>query len=189
MIRKSQLFPMPMTGQPQLPSMESLDSREFGMPGMNPQPVSTVIRPLMGIGEILSDFGIEEYIVTHPDESPEEIAKKIWFAYGGDVDGIHAVPGRSGKREEKEVSYEEAIEELKRTENKRWERLPKKKSLPYTKSLSDKDDEEEGVTIADITNLEELKSIVKSCIFGVLLKNKTSGQGGPGGGGGLPPIF
>ncbi len=122
--------------------------------------------PLDELGKILYDIDIQTIIFDKLGESAEDIALYVWTTYGGEetgkVNDLHI-----GKRiPRKDVSPEDEEKEQKRTEDRRWERLPKDK------------------TIGDITSLEELSATIKGIALNVA-KNvgKAQGGGAPGMGG------
>jgi hypothetical protein len=121
--------------------------------------------PLNELGKILYDIDIQTIIFDKLGESAD-IALFVWTTYGGEetgkVNDLHV-----GKRiPKKDVSPEDEEKEQKRTEDRRWERLPK------------------DTTIGDITSLEELSDTIKGIALNVS-KNvgKAQGGGAPGMGG------
>lgn len=196
----------PMPPMPPPPGIPPTPAPPLGIPPMMAKPTAAggptygdpgvggeqqVLRPLTGVGEILTDFNIMEYLATHPNDSDEDVAMAVWEAYGGAPDGQNALPGHSGRRNDKnEVSPDQAEEEMKRTEDRRWERLPAESVDTKTKDVGTlTPDRDAGTTIADVTSLEELTGLIKSLEFGLLKQHKAQ-QAPPAGGapGGMPPM-
>jgi len=155
----SQMPPMPLGGAP--PDMGG------GMPlppGPGGAPAKPVIAgPLKSVGEILFDFGIEEYIVLHPDKNSEEIARDIWEAYGGSQDGV-SQSDKLGERGENSSQNppEVAQKEKEFTEDTKWKRLPA------------------GKSIGDITSIDEIIGLMKSFEYGTIKKFKAPPPAPPG---------
>jgi hypothetical protein len=137
-------------------------------PGPPPPPPGKepLLGPLKGVGDVLKDAGIEELVASNPDADDERLAIKVWTQYGGKPDG-KVDPRKVGQRKTGQPP-EMADVELQETEDKRWERLPK------------------GRTIGDITSLGEMAEMMRSIIFGAVKKLKTP-PAPPGGAPGMPP--
>lgn len=123
--------------------------------------------PLNELGKILYDIDIQTIIFDKLGESAEDIALYVWTTYGGEetgtVNDLHI-----GKRiPRKDVSPEDEEKEQKRTEDSRWERLPKDQ------------------TIGDITSLEELSDTIKGIALNVAKNVGKAQGGGPPGMGGM----
>lgn len=146
----------PMGGPPGAP----------GAPGEAEKP--SIAGPLSSIGEILYDFDIEKFIAMHPAKTQEELAEDVWEAYGGNSDDT-VDADKVGERSEKDSQRppEEVTKEVENTEETKWKRLPI------------------GKTIADITSVAEIKSLMNSLIFGTIKMFKTPAAP-PGGG--MPPL-
>lgn len=135
-------------------------------PGPPPPGKEPLLGPLKGVGDVLRDAGIEELIASNPDANDEKLAIKIWTQYGGKPNG-EIDPRKTGERRSgKPAEMPDA--ELEETDSKRWERLPK------------------GKTIGDITSLGEIAEMMRSIIFGAVKKLKTP-PAPPGGAPGMPP--
>lgn len=160
----------------------------YGDPGVgDPQ----TLRPLSGVGEILTDFNIMDYLATHPNDSDEDIAMAVWQAYGGAPDGQNALPGHTGRRNESaEMSPQQAQDEMKKTQDRRWERLPFESEDTHNKDIGTlSPNQDAGTTIADVTSLEELTGLIKSLEFGLLKQQKAQQAPPPGAAGGMPPMM
>lgn len=139
----------------------------MGMPAMPmamPAPNSDqkqITVPLANLGLILADANIEKRILEQLEDNEQGIANDIWIEYGGKEDGGVETSHR-GKR----VDGQEATpEEIKATDNTRWERLP------------------EGQNLLDLEiSLDDMANAIKFLSFG-FAKNKSKEQGGaaPGG--------
>lgn len=124
--------------------------------------------PLENLGMILKDINVVKMIQENPSSgkglnthSEEELGNKIWQMYGGDkFGGVN--PGKVGERTpKKEVSDEE----IERTEDTRWKRLPSGKTLVDL-----------GITLQDIVDNVEAISFGNS-----IAKKKEAPAGGGGG--------
>jgi len=135
-------------------------------PGPPPPPPGKepLLGPLKGVGDILRDAGIENLIASNPDADDEKLSIKVWTQYGGKPNG-EIDPRKTGERMSGQPS-EMPDAELEETDSKRWERLPK------------------GKTIGDITSLGEIAEMMKPIIFGAVKKLSTPP---PPPGGGMPP--
>lgn len=129
----------------------------------------TVLKyPLENLGMILKDINVVKMIQENPSSgkklnthSEEELGNKIWQMYGGDkFGGVN--PGRVGERvPKKEVSDEE----VSRTEDTRWKRLPS------------------GKTLADLDiTLQDIVDNVEAISFGNSIAKKKEAPAGGGGG-------
>ena len=135
-----------------------------GAPGGQREEIGS---PLNELGKILYDIDIQTIIFDKLGESAEDIALYVWTTYGGEetgtVNDLHI-----GKRiPRKDVSPEDEEKEQKRTEDSRWERLPKDQ------------------TIGDITSLEELSDTIKGIALNVAKNVGKAQGGGPPGMGGM----
>jgi hypothetical protein len=143
---------------------------DFGMPPMPGAPptapasnapfsnTTPILYPLDNLGAILSDAPIGLLIKNNLSQTDVKLANKIWQLYGGDEFG-GAISSHAGKREPGE---EVDPSELERTENRRWERLPK------------------GQTIKDISNLEDFVLAVRNFSLGITKQESASEKGGGG---------
>jgi hypothetical protein len=126
--------------------------------------------PLENLGMILKDANVVKMIEENPSSgegpsrSEEKLGNKIWQMYGGDkLGGVN--PGKVGERvPKKEVSDEE----LQKTEDTRWKRLPA------------------GKTLADLDiTLQDFVDNVEAISFGNSIAKKKEAPAGGGGGMGL----
>jgi hypothetical protein len=145
-----------MGGPPTLPT---------AMPGATGANREEIGSPLDKLGKILYDVDINSLLLTQLGDDVEDTALTVWTLYGGDEKGVGVVEGRTGKRiKRKNVSKEEEEAEQKRTEDKRWERLPA------------------GMSIDDITSLDKLVAQIRG-IASSAVKNELKAQGAAAGGG------
>lgn len=141
--------------------------------GMPPAPAPTGPPPIAGpidsIGEIVYDANLDKYIAEHTDEDENELALSIWLGYGGNEDGT-CDPKKVGRRDESDADRppEAVQQEIKDTDDRKWERL------------------EEGKTIADITSLDEVVAIMKTMVFGTVKRYSTPPPPPPGA---APPMM
>ena len=143
----------------------------FGDPGVSDEDAAQQqLRALSGVGEVLTDFEIMDYLATHGTVGDQDVAAAVWEKYGGNPDGSVDRTKVGRRREDQQVSPQMAESEMQRTEDRRWERLPA------------------GKTIGDVTSLAELSGLVKSFEFGLLQQHKAA-QAPPPGGGGMPPMM
>ena len=125
--------------------------------------------PLENLGMILKDANVVKMIQENPSSgkglnthSEEELGNKIWQMYGGDKFG-GSNPGKVGERTpKKEVSDDE----IQRTEDTRWKRLPAGKTL----------------VDLDIT-LQDVVDNVEAISFGNSIAKKKEAPAGGGAGG------
>lgn len=122
--------------------------------------------PLENTGQIFKDARIEERLKTQFSSSENEettsedrIGEKIWIEYGGnDLKGV--IESRRGKRKDNVLVDDE---EIKRTENCKWERLP------------------EGKNLSDLgMRLEEFQDFAKSISLSMAMMKKKEAPGGGG---------
>lgn len=130
-----------------------------------------IIGPINSIAQILYDMDVAKYIQNNLHLNEKELALKVWSEYGGNDDGT-VDEAKAGNRTKENLTFspEDAGKERESTENSKWERLEKNK------------------TIADIISYEDLGKIIKGLIYGVVLKTSTQAAtppGGAGAGGGL----
>lgn len=157
---------MPDLGMP--PGLGAPPAVPAAAPGAPSSDREEIGSPLDTLGKILYDVDVTTFVMDHMDKEPAEIALAIWELYGGDKMG-GVMKERKGERvEKKDVKPEEEKAEQKRTEKTRWKRLP------------------EGQTIADITSLEEMASILKGLTLNLVGNEKKKGAGG--GPGGMPSM-
>jgi hypothetical protein len=137
--------------------------------GMGAPEVTVLKYPLENLGMILKDIDVVKMIQENPSSgkglnthSEEELGNKIWQMYGGDkFGGVN--PGKVGERTpKKEVSDEE----ISRTEDTRWKRLPAGKTL----------------VDLDIT-LQDIVDNVEAISFGNSIAKKKEAPAGGGAGG------
>jgi hypothetical protein len=145
-----------MGGPPTLPTAMP------GATGVNREEIGS---PLDKLGKILYDVDINSLLLTQLGDDVEDTALSVWTLYGGDDKGVGVVEGRTGKRiERKNVSKEDEESEQKRTDDKRWERLPA------------------GMSIDDITSLDKMVNQIRG-IASSAVKNELKAQGAAAGGG------
>jgi hypothetical protein len=165
--------PMDMGGGGEMPppmDMGGGAGMDFGMPPMPGAPptaptstapfsnTTPILYPLDNLGAILSDAPIGLTIKNNLIQTDVKLANKIWAMYGGDEFG-GVLSNHVGKRE---PGVEVDPSELERTENRRWERLPK------------------GQTIKDITNLDDFVLAVRNFSLGITKQESASEKGGGG---------
>ena len=129
--------------------------------------------PIESSGMILLDADVEKRLKEQfstgaiNSTSEQTIANDIWKEYGGtDISGVN--PSKKGKRKE-DTEVDDA--EIKRTEDKKWERLP------------------EGKTLADLDiKLEDLVEMVTAWSQGIASLKKKEAPAGGGSGMGLASI-
>lgn len=177
--------PPPPAPAPDLSGGLSLGAPPIGAPPMVAPPIGGVgpgsptapkfsLYPLESSGMILMDAEVEkrlkeQFASTHHinTTSEQEIANEIWKEYGGnDLGGVDQE--KVGKRiRDKEVD----LDEIKRTRDTKWERLPLGKNL-----------DDLGITLQDITEM----IIALSQGFAALKKKEA--PGGAGGGMGMASL-
>lgn len=163
--------PMPSGPDLGMPGLGGLGSPPPATPTAMPGESKKVIKqPLDNLGLILADADIEKMLMEYLGSDEREIANEIWEMYGG-ADDSDVKPGLVGKR----IANEEASEdEIKSTQDTRWERLPKGKTL---------------LTLNPPVTLDKVHNAVRYLSFGFAKnKSKEQGAGGPGGGGGMPGL-
>jgi len=138
-----------------------------GYGGIQEEQVDT--KPINTLGELLFDADVTE-IIENNTSDPTEIAEAIWVQYGGLPNG-RVDERKTGAVIHKKSSQRAIDQEKKKTENKKWKRLPK------------------GKNIGDITSLEQLNKIMPGFILSTI-KKTTQQEGAAGGGmGGMPPML
>jgi len=159
----------PGLGMPPPPPMPGLGPTDpmaaGGASGVNRQ---EVIGPIDSLAQIFYDLDIAKFILNNLQIDSKKLASKIWEDFGGKPDG-QTDSSKSGKRTEQnaKASPEDAAQERDRTENSKWERLAK------------------GKTIGDIISLDDLGKVVEGLIYGVIQKSGTAAAAPPGG---APPM-
>lgn len=131
--------------------------------------------PLSSQDKLLYDA--EDLIDEAGGSRPEDVAMKVWQAYGGTNQG-DVDPSKTGKRRPADPSDPLSVEQKKEmydsTKDKRWERLPI------------------GKNIGDVVDYGTLYKLIQGMIASearTQAKQSNQGaQGGPGGGGGAPPL-
>lgn len=145
----------------------------MGMPGMPPPPSTPppgprqeLIGPLDSVSKILYDYDIGTAVDGNAARDAEELALEIWKAYGGTEIG-DGIDSKIGNRTTESIKTEPEKQEAERksTEDSRWQRLPR------------------GKTIEDITSLDELSQILSGLVLGAV-KSKAPAAAPPGG---MPP--
>lgn len=153
-------MPAPMGGMPPMPPA-------MAAPTAN-TPRQELVGPLDSVSKVLYDYDIGTAVDGNAARDAEDLALEVWKTYGGtDIgDGIES---KSGERTDNSVkqSPEQQETEQKNTDDSRWKRLPK------------------GKTIEDITSLEELSDILSGLVMGAV-KSKAAPPAPPGGM--MPPM-
>jgi len=161
--------PIPTAQQPLMPAYpQTMQQMSSGNPTAKSKP--PIYKPLDSMADILYDAEAEQMIEDDPNLSSDELAMRIWIAYGGREDG-NVIPGRIGERIEQDMyNVQEAEKERKITEHSRWKRLPK------------------GKYIIDLFKLDELAKVIKGLIYGHIKETKQQAPAGGMGGGMSMPI-
>ena len=165
--------PMDMGGgmPPPMPSMPGAPPPPGGPGGpMDTTSAQGVPFPLENLGMILKDAELQKKLseILSSSEnvnttSEEEIANHIWQMYGGDeLGGVD-----SSKVGERQPKAEADPEEVKRTEDSRWKRLPSGKTLS---------------TLDIPITLSDIEKAVKAISFGI---SKAKSKEAPTGGGAM----
>lgn len=172
--------PPPPMPAPDLGGGLGLGAPPMGAPPMGaggPAPVTapkSSLYPLESSGMILMDAEVEKRLkeqfasTQHINTTSEqEIANEIWKEYGGnDLGGVDQ--DKRGKRiRDKEVDQNE----IKRTRDRKWERLPLGKNL-----------DDLGIT------LEDINEMVTALSQGIAALKKKEAPGGGGGGMGMASL-
>lgn len=105
--------------------------------------------PLNSMAKVLYDYNINFEVGNSQGDDPEELALKVWVAYGGNEMG-GADPDKVGKRTDEDAKRQpDAVEkERSRNDSSKWERLPA------------------GATVNKVFTLEELNKLMSSIVFG-----------------------
>jgi hypothetical protein len=140
-----------------------------------PAPAGTdrqeIIGPIKTITQIFYDMDVAKFIQNNLASDSKDLAELIWIDYGGKENG-DVDPAHVGTRVEDDAKKtpEEAGKDRKSTEDSKWQRL------------------EKGKTIGDIISYEDLGKMTEGLIYGVMQKANVAGAAPPGGappGGGL----
>jgi len=148
-----------------------------GMGAPPPPPPSSgtdrqeIIGPIRSLAQIFYDMDVAKFIQNNLHVDNDKLTKKIWTEYGGKENG-KANFANIGKRTDKnnDLSPEDAAKERKSTEESKWERF------------------EKGKTIADVISYDDLGKVVEGLIYGVIQKSSAAAMAPPGGapmGGGI----
>ncbi len=191
--RLSQIPPMPgaNAGMPPImpgmaPGMPPTDPMAAMMGGAAPgappvQPMAAPAQapprpeingPLDSLSKLLYDVDITKLIENHGGDKPDEIALEVWKTFGGEPNGMDDKKQNLGERtkENDQLGPEDAVKERSNTEDEKWKRLPK------------------GKSISDITSLDDMAKSMQGISLGTV-KQETKERGGAGAAppGGAPP--
>lgn len=159
--------PTPTGGLPTMPMAGAQTNSTANDPGVRKE----LTVPLSSIGQILYDADATEIVENNISSSPQEISTKIWMMYGGDEMG-GADSNKVGERSEEPLEGETIEIERKNTQDARWKRLPK------------------GKTIADVIGKDDLEQMMTSFIMSTIKKTATESAGAAAPpGGGMPPMM
>jgi hypothetical protein len=157
-----------------MPPMGADPMGGMGAPPPTPQASGDrqeIIGPIKSLAQIFYDMDVAKFIQNNLHVDHDKLTKKIWADYGGKENG-KANFANVGKRTEKnnDLTPEEAAEERSSTEDSKWERF------------------EKGKTIADVISYDDLGKVVEGLVYGVIQKASAAAAAPPGGapmGGGI----
>ena len=138
-----------------------------GLPPSAPSERQEIIGPITSLSQIFYDMDVAKFIQNNLHIGPQKLTKKIWTDYGGKPDGKANFSNTGNRTEDNlKLSTDDASKERKDTEDSKWKRFEKNK------------------TISDIISYDDLGKVVEGLIYGVIQKANASAAAPAGGAGG-----